>query len=125
MTIRNLVIRNMPQRGIHAYTDPADHWTVEYNEIASNVIRASCFRVIPSSGTTTSTTTRMVGTWGRTRITRRSTNNEISYNGCEQKVMRVRERDFRNNFIHHNEGPGIWYDSQQYGRARRRQSRGG
>ena len=36
VTIRNLVIRNMPQRGIHAYYYMADHWTIEYNEIASN-----------------------------------------------------------------------------------------
>ena len=36
VTIRNLVIRNMPQRGIHAYHWMSDHWTIEYNEIASN-----------------------------------------------------------------------------------------
>ena len=34
VTIRNLVIRNMPQNGIHAYYWMADHWTIEYNEIA-------------------------------------------------------------------------------------------
>ena len=38
MTIRNLVIRNMPQQGIHAYYWMSDHWTIEYNEIASNKI---------------------------------------------------------------------------------------
>jgi hypothetical protein len=36
VTIRNLVIRNMPQQGIHAYYWMSDHWTIEYNEIASN-----------------------------------------------------------------------------------------
>ena len=36
VTIRNLVIRNMPQYGIHAFHRMADHWTIEYNEIASN-----------------------------------------------------------------------------------------
>ena len=38
MTIRNLVIRNMPQSGIHTYYWMSDHWTIEYNEIASNKI---------------------------------------------------------------------------------------
>ena len=37
VTIRNLVIRNMPHYGIHGSdTRSADHWTIEYNEIASN-----------------------------------------------------------------------------------------
>ena len=37
VTIRNLVIRNMPHYGIHgSYTRSADHWTIEFNEIASN-----------------------------------------------------------------------------------------
>ena len=36
VTIRNLVIRNMPQKGIHAFRDFSDRWTIEYNEIASN-----------------------------------------------------------------------------------------
>ena len=34
--IRNLVIRNMPQRGIQAFYWMSDHWTIEYNEIAFN-----------------------------------------------------------------------------------------
>ena len=34
VTIRNLVIRNMPQQGIHTYYWMSDHWTIEYNEIA-------------------------------------------------------------------------------------------
>ena len=43
MTIRNLVIRNMPQRGIHAFYWMSDHWTIEYNEIALTRIWASNF----------------------------------------------------------------------------------
>lgn len=36
VTIRNLVIRKL-RRGIHAFGDSLpDHWTIEYNEIASN-----------------------------------------------------------------------------------------
>ena len=47
VTIRNLVIRNMPQRGIHAYYWMADHWTIEYNEIASNKIGHRVRRPLP------------------------------------------------------------------------------
>ena len=36
VTIRNLVIRNMPQRGIQAFYRMSDYWTIEYNEIAFN-----------------------------------------------------------------------------------------
>ncbi len=38
VTIRNLVIRNMPQRGIHAYYYMSDRWTIEYNEITGNYL---------------------------------------------------------------------------------------
>ena len=37
VTIRNLVIRKMPQKGIHAfYWLTPDHWTIENNEITGN-----------------------------------------------------------------------------------------
>ena len=36
VTIRNLVIRNMPQKGIHAFYNGADNWTIEFNEITGN-----------------------------------------------------------------------------------------
>jgi parallel beta-helix repeat protein len=38
-------------------------------------------------------------------------NNEIAYNGREQKVGRSSNVKFTNNFVHHNVGDGIWYDS--------------
>ena len=37
--------------------------------------------------------------------------NEIAYNGPEQKVGQSANVTFRNNFVHHNLGDGIWYDS--------------
>ena len=36
VTIRNLVIRNMPKRGIHASYWASDRWTIGTNELASN-----------------------------------------------------------------------------------------
>jgi hypothetical protein len=36
VTIRNLVIRKMPQRGVHALYWMSDRWTIEYNELTAN-----------------------------------------------------------------------------------------
>ena len=41
--------------------------------------------------------------------------NEIAYNGWEQKVMESANVTFRNNFVHHNAGAGIWFDSDNTG----------
>lgn len=41
--------------------------------------------------------------------------NEIAYNGWEQKVALSANLTFRNNFLHHNAGGGIWYDSDKTG----------
>ena len=41
--------------------------------------------------------------------------NEIAYNGMEQKVVESANVTFRNNFVHHNVGAGIWYDSDNTG----------
>src|SRR4030095_7281430 len=38
-------------------------------------------------------------------------NNEIAYNGAEQKVVQSTNVAFRNNFVHHNIRDGIWYDT--------------
>ena len=66
----------------------------------------------------------MAATCGPYAITRPE-GNEIAYNGLEQKVMESVNVTFRNNFVHHNVGDGIWYDSDNTERDRRRQSRGG
>ena len=116
MTIRNLVIRNMPQRGIHAYYYMSDHWTVEYNEIASSKNVGIVFPAPRRSGTTTSTTTsyrRLHG--GLAPTTRRSTATRSPTTARQQKVSESANVTFRNNFVHHNAGAGIWYDSDNTG----------
>ena len=37
--------------------------------------------------------------------------NEISYNGTQQKALATTYLTFRNNFVHHNAGDGIWFDT--------------
>jgi len=121
VTIRNLVIRKMPQKGIHAYywLTP-DHWTIEYNEIANNktgilfpdqsMVRNNYIHHNYGDPSATDPALRGGGYGGYSSGNTTFENNEIAYNGKEQKVMESVNVTFRNNFVHHNQGDGIWYD---------------
>jgi parallel beta-helix repeat protein len=118
--IRNLVIRNMPQKGIHAFRDFADRWTIEYNEIASNqtglsypnhsVVRNNYIHHNVGNPSSSDPAARGGGYGGYRAVDTILDTNEIAYNGPEQKVMESVNVTFRNNFVHHNVGDGIWYD---------------
>ena len=100
----------------------ADHWTIEYNEIASNrwgllfgpdfTIRNNYIHhnvgpnpLSPNPGE------RGGGYLGEFAHNTTFDSNEIAYNGREQKVGNASANvTFRNNFVHHNVGDGIWYD---------------
>lgn len=123
VTIRNLVIRNMPQSGIHTYYWMSDHWTIEYNEIAFNKVGlefAPDFTIrnnyihhnvgIPSSPDPAERGGGYAGNFADNTI---FDSNEIAYNGPEQKVLHSTNVTFRNNFVHHNVGDGIWYDTNR------------
>jgi parallel beta-helix repeat protein len=125
VTIRNLVIRKMPQRGIHAYKDFADHWTIEYNEIASShtgivfpnssTIRGNYIHHNVRNPTASNPAERGGGYVGYYANGTVFDGNEIAYNGPEQKVMESTNVTFRNNFVHHNVRDGIWYDGGNAG----------
>lgn len=125
VTIRNLVIQHMPQRGIHAYPFMSDRWIVEYTEISGgqvgiqvgnqSVVRHSWihhnvgnpFSPVPSD---------RGGGYNLYQATEvLFENNEISYNGPEQKVSLSTNVTFRDNFVHHNRFDGIWYDGDNIG----------
>jgi len=121
VTIRNLVIRKMPQKGIHAfYWLTPDHWTVEYNEIAENktgilfpdhsMIRNNYIHHNYDDPSATDPGRRGGGYVGYYASYTTFENNEIAYNGKEQKIMESVSVTFRNNFVHHNQADGIWYD---------------
>lgn len=116
VTIKNLVIRNF-RRGIHAYAGnpvQADHWTIEFNEVTGNHSGV----VFPSDSLVRNNFLHHnynMGYQGAYSHNSLIENNEISYNGWEQKVMESANVTFRNNVLHHNEGPGIWYDSNNTG----------
>jgi hypothetical protein len=114
VTIRNLVIRNMPQRGIHAFYYMSNNWTIEYNEITANnqgvlapsnsIIRYNKIHHNPNGG--------YMG-WMSSATTYDS--NEIAYNGGNQKITGTTNTVFRNNFVHHNVSDGIWFDTNNLG----------
>jgi parallel beta-helix repeat protein len=115
VTIRNFLIRNMPQRGIHAFYYMSDHWTVEYNEIASS---ANTGIVVPSDSLIRNNNIHhntYAGYMGQNAHNTTFDSNEIAYNGWEQKIGEARNVTFRNNFAHHNVGAGIWFDSNNTG----------
>jgi hypothetical protein len=121
VTIRNLVIRNMPQTGIHAYYWMSDHWTIEYNEIAYNkvglefapnfTIRNNYIHHNVGNASSPVPAERGGGYAGQYADNTIFDGNEIAYNGPEQKVGLSANVTFRNNFVHHNIADGIWYDT--------------
>jgi parallel beta-helix repeat protein len=128
VTIRNLVIRNMPQKAIQSFHDFADHWTVEHNELAYSMygiefapdflIRRNFIH--HNSGTIGDPNPALRGGGYIGQRADRVTfeDNEIAYNGPEQKVAHSANVTFRNNFVHHNLLDGIWYDTNYAAAAR-------
>jgi len=119
VTIRNLVIHNMPEWAIHGHYQVAHHWTIEYNEIASNkwgLLFGPDFTIrnnyihhnIGTSGPTAQLGGGYIGLFANNTT---FDSNEIAYNGTEQKVAQSTNVTFRDNFVHHNAGDGIWYDT--------------
>jgi parallel beta-helix repeat protein len=114
VTIRNLVIKNMPQRGINAFYWMSNNWTIEHNEIAYNrtgLLFAPDF-VVMNNYIHHNTDGGYLGTYSHNA---RLEGNEIAYNGREQKVGESANVTFRSNFVHHNAGDGIWFDSNNTG----------
>jgi parallel beta-helix repeat protein len=126
VTIRNLVIRNMPQKGIHAFHWMSDRWTVENCELTRNhtginapndaVLRRNWIHhnVGPSVGST-NPAERGGGYTANNAKNVLFERNEISYNGPEQKVTQTANIIFRGNYVHHNLESGIWYDGDNVG----------
>jgi parallel beta-helix repeat protein len=120
VTIRNLVIRNMPQKAVMAYRDFSSGWTVEYSEIYNCKTGIE----LPSGSTLAhSKIHHCVGTAGDPNPAERGgaysfnavtgftfTNNEIYNNGTEQKFILSTNITATGNYFHNNTGPGFWID---------------
>ena len=121
VTIQNLVIRNMPQYGIHgSHTRSANNWTIANNEIGPNKtglmfaansnIRNNYIHHNVGNPSSPIPGERGGGYLGQFASNTTFDRNEIAYNGPEQKVGLSVNVRFLNNFVHHNVKDGIWYD---------------
>lgn len=124
VTIRNLVIRNCPQRGIHTWHDFSDNWLVENCEITT----CYCALSLPNSSTARGCYLHhnngdsqggFIPNGGYIVSLAHDVlfeNNDISFNGDIQKVVdQCVNTTFRYNFIHDNLGAGIWHDGDNTG----------
>lgn len=120
VTIRNLVVRNMPQKGIMAWRDFSAGWVVDHCDID----RCKNGVELPeNSAVTNSVIRRCVGTPGHSNPAERGggysfnsvagirfLNNEVSENGSEQKWILCTGILCVGNFFHHNAYSGPWID---------------
>lgn len=119
VTIKNLVIRNMPKKGVYNADNCLD-WTFDHLE----VYNCHWGLVIAAGGTLTNSSLHNNGQ-GRNGgnysfyVTRRYSthpilvqNNEIAYGGDQQKSINGGPITWKDNWIHHNEFSGIWMDGE-------------
>jgi nitrous oxidase accessory protein NosD len=119
VTIRNCTIRDMPFGGVRHHQG-ADRWIVEHNELTANRygVEAGTGAVIRRNRITRNigdvlAAYRLRGGGYTAYLTTGATfeDNEIAYNGPEQKVSRSTSTTFKGNWLHHNHENGIWFDA--------------
>ena len=125
VTIRNLIIRDSTKAGIAAFYNLSDGWAIENNEIANNkhgvqlpnsTVVAHNFIHHNVGDPSNPVPSERGGAYGSFRAHDvLFLDNEIAFNGPEQKVMGTQDVTFRDNFVHHNMRDGIWYDTDNTG----------
>jgi parallel beta-helix repeat protein len=123
VVIKNLVITRAPSKGVHAYRDSCDSWTVESNEISYNrtgvqVGHSATVQHNYIHHNVGDLTSANAALRGGGYLTYRAHDllffhNEIAFNGPEQKVCVSNNAIFRENYVHHNQD-GIWFDCFNY-----------
>ena len=124
VVIRNLVLRNSPQRGIHAYKDFSDRWVIENNDIHGNrtgISHGNYFRVLRNVirdnwqygiGSFLSTGSLIEGNEIKHNASRGS---EFPGDSGASKWGLVTNTIVRGNVVQDNYGNGIWFDSHHMG----------
>jgi parallel beta-helix repeat protein len=132
VTIRNLVIRKMPQfaiRGSTPFPQPlayspagADGWIVEHDELHDNlwgvlVGNDSYVRhnnIHHNIGDTSNSDANLWGAAIHASLAQNLTieSNELAYNGANTRLFYTRNCIFRNNYIHDQAWDGIWFDGE-------------
>jgi hypothetical protein len=123
VTIQNLVIRNMPQRGIDTVYADNDHWTIDHNEISGSVIGIT----FPDYSTVTNNFIHHNSLYGFAGYRTTGSvfqNNEVSHNdtcnchygdGGASKLAGTTNDSVIGNYIHDNGGNSIWFDTDSTG----------
>jgi hypothetical protein len=123
VTIRNLVIRNMPQFGIATAYGANSHWTIDHNEVSGSRIGLS----FPDYSIVTNNFIHhndQYGFGGYHTTGSVFRNNEVSYNstclcypgdGGAMKLPGTTNISVIGNYIHDNGGNGIWFDTNNTG----------
>ncbi len=125
VTIRNLVIQDMPQKGIHD-RETCTGWTVENCEITgcrSGLVMSAGFTCRNNylhhngNGLTGQDVSNYAFPITRDYplLTNLCENNEISYGGDQQKAINSAAITWRNNWFHHNDFAGLWNDGEGNG----------
>ena len=124
VTIRNLVIRDMPQAGIATAFGVNSHWTIDHNEISGSVVGVA---LLPDYSTVTNNFIHHNDKYGYTAYKTTGsviTNNEVSHNdtcncypgdGGASKLVGTTNSSVIGNYIHDNGGNGIWFDTDNTG----------
>jgi parallel beta-helix repeat protein len=120
VTIKNLVIRNMPFSGIRAYPyEGAERWILANNDIVDNKrygVQLTTDGLAINNRILRNTGVALSGGYTAFRSNRATfDNNEIAYNAHEGKIVHAPQTTFRNNWVHHNDYAGIWFDGDSQG----------
>jgi parallel beta-helix repeat protein len=124
VTFKNLTIRNVPQRAIQAYPwNVTTGWLVEYcdihtcadgivpgnNAIIRNNLIHDCYR--PANPNLSGSAVLAGGNFNTFLLSNiQFINNEMYNFGGHQKMLDATGMVWRDNYIHHADGPGIWND---------------
>ena len=123
VTIRNLVIRDMPQSGIATAFGENSHWTIDRNEISGSVVGIA----FPDYSIVTNNFIHHNAQYGYTGYRTTGSvfqNNEVSHNdtcncypgdGGASKLVGTTDDSVIGNNIHDNGGNGIWFDTDNTG----------
>jgi hypothetical protein len=121
VTIRNLIIRDMPQKGISSAS--GDHWTIDHNEISGALVGIS----IPDYSQVTNNFIHHNDQYGFNRFEGTGfvfKKNEVSHNeiclcypndGGASKLVGTTNVSVIGNYIHDNGGNAIWFDTNNTG----------
>jgi len=126
--VQNLVLRSLANFNcIGIFGPSSSNWTIDHNEIhgclngvnsgSQSGARITNNYIHHNIGDTSAgdPSLRGGGVEGFRPTGTVYENNEIAYNGQNQKIVASTNVTFRNNYIHHNVGAGIWYDGDNTG----------